>query len=168
MQKVITNKSTRCTRKITQLGLVSSHFVRPTGSSSSILTCTPQTITYMITSFVAETFLIQNPSSQQLALASPQRLRSLSTFPPPTALLEFGRKRITQIHQVRNLMQTIHDVDLAVFYMLLLGSSATEKEGVSWTVTHGDHPAISLFSNPQKLTPGSSTSVGLRKERVSN
>jgi len=50
--------------------------------------------------------------------------------------------------------------------MFLIGNEAVEKEGVSWTVTHKDHPAIAIYANPQKVQMGTISLVGLRIERV--
>jgi len=51
--------------------------------------------------------------------------------------------------------------------MVLLGSEAAEKEGVAWTVTDpGELPAFSLATKPQKVTMGSATLIGMKKDMV--
>ncbi len=50
--------------------------------------------------------------------------------------------------------------------MVLMGTDAAERDGIFWTVTHEDHPAKALFTRPRKVSLGTSTIVGIKKEKV--
>ena len=52
----------------------------------------------------------------------------------------------------------------SVFDMRLLGADATEREGIYWTLTGEDHPAIALFSSPQKAAAATTSHIGIRVE----
>ncbi len=50
--------------------------------------------------------------------------------------------------------------------MNILGTDGADRDGIFWTVTHMDHPARILYSDPHRTKTGTASLVGLSVREV--